>query len=560
MTESPTPSSPPPSYRRVDPIDGRAGTDVAGRRGRRDQAGRGFDESGLRALGDEISRGVTRRRPWRKQRWVRRTALVAGLAVVIAIAGAASYNWYLFNQIHTVAVKGLSTTGVGVESGTENILMVGSTDRCSLPKSDPLYQDCVAGHTGINSDVVMILHLNSATRRVSILSIPRDTFVPNARADGANKIDAALYEGPTQLVAAIEDDFGIPIQHYMELNFASFANVVQTIGGVRMYFPEPVYDHEVGLDVETPGCVYLNGGDALKLVRSRELQYKGPGVTTDDHFDWPHDPQSDLARILRDHEFLRVLATAVAHKGLANPITDERLVAALAPQVEMDPQLKGQLLGLVSSFHAVNPNAAPELTLPIQAPNTSTGYVYKGSGYGDVVYPTVTEDEQAIDQFLGTPPTVDTMNGRSLPRPASVTVSVLNGTGVTNQATDTANAFAALGFKIGSLGNTEPVGTPAETVVTYAAPADEGAAELVSRQLTGVVIMALGATTGASQVTVTTGTDFSVKPPPSSVASPPSTTAPVSSATASLAPPSQLVSPLKPWDPRSCTPSGGEGP
>jgi hypothetical protein len=345
----------------------------------------------------------------------------------------------------------------------------------------------------------------------------------------------------------------------VELNFASFANVVQTIGGVNMYFPEPVYDHEVGLDVETPGCVYLNGGDALKLVRSRELQYKGPGVTTDHHSYWTYDPESDLARIRRDHEFLRVLATAVVHKGLANPITDEQLVANLAPQVEMDAPFRGQLLGLLRSFHAVDPNGVPQLTLPIQAPSASTGYVYKGGSYGDVVYPTVTEDQQAIDQFLGTTPTVDTMTGRRLPSPASVTVSVLNGTGVTNQAATTADALAALGFKIGSLGDTEPVGTPAETVVTYAAPVDEAAAQVVARQLTGVVIMALGATTGASQVTVTTGTDFSVKPPPSSVASPP-TTAPLSSTKASLAPPTQPVSPLEPWDPRSCTASGGEGP
>lgn len=538
----------------------KADTGATSRRGGRDRTGRGFDESGLRALGEEINRGVRPRCPRRQRRWLRRTLLVAGLVAMVAIAGAVGYNWYLFNQIHTVSVKGLSSTGVGVESGTENILMVGSTDRCSLPKSDPLYQDCVAGHTGINSDVVMILHLNLATRRVSILSIPRDTFLPNARADGANKIDAALYEGPTQLVAAIEDDFGIPIQHYVELNFASFANVVQTIGGVHMYFPEPVYDHEVGLDVKTPGCVYLNGGDALKLVRSRELQYKGPGVTTDDHSYWTYDPESDLARIRRDHEFLRVLATAVVHKGLANPITDEQLVANLAPQVEMDAPLRGQLLGLLRSFHAVGPNGVPQLTLPIQAPNVSTGYVYKGGSYGDVVYPTATGDQQAIDQFLGTTPTVDTMTGRRLPSPASVTVSVLNGTGVTNQAATTAGALAALGFKIGQLGDTEPVGTPAETVVTYAAPADEPAAEVVARQLTGVVIMGLGATTGASQVTVTTGTDFSVKPPPSSVASPPPTTAPPSSIKASLAPPTPPVSPLEPWDPRSCTASGREGP
>ena len=74
-----------------------------------------------------------------------------------------------------------------------------------------------------------------------MLSIPRDTFVPNARAgDEAFKIDAALYEGPTQLVSAVEEDFGIPIQHYVEVGFDGFVNIVNAVGGIKMDFPMPV--------------------------------------------------------------------------------------------------------------------------------------------------------------------------------------------------------------------------------------------------------------------------------------------------------------------------------
>ena len=107
---------------------------------------------------------------------------------------------------------------------------------------NPAYGLCSQGVNGVNSDVVMILHLNPANSSVSILSIPRDLFVPNARSTGANKIDAALYQGPDQLINAIEQDFGIPIQAFVELNFDSFINVVDALGGVKMYFPEPVFD------------------------------------------------------------------------------------------------------------------------------------------------------------------------------------------------------------------------------------------------------------------------------------------------------------------------------
>jgi LCP family protein required for cell wall assembly len=507
-------------------------------------------------------RGRHRRRKTRRRR-LRRTLIVVGVVMVLAVVGVAGYNWFLFRQIHTVDVKGLSATGTGAETGTENILMVGSTDRCGLPKSDPLYQDCLTGHTGINSDVIMILHLVAATKQVSVLSIPRDTFVPNARADGANKIDAALYQGPSQLVAAIEDDFGIPIQHYVELNFESFANVVQAIGGVHMYFPEPVYDQQVGLLVRTPGCVYLDGGDALKLVRSRELQYKGPGVKSSNPYYWTHEAQSDLARIARDHEFLRVLATAVGQKGLGNPVTDERLVASLAPQVEMDRALKGQLLSLAGAFHAVSADAVPELTMPIQTPNSNNSYYYKGGGpYGEVVFPSMTDDRQTINRFLGVTGTTDTMTGKPLPAPSTVTVSVMNGTGVTDQAADTGHALTALGFQLGMLGDSPPVGTPAETVISYRTKADEAAAELVARSFSGLVVLAKGATSEGSDVTVTTGTDFSVAAAPAGVtgSTTTSTTAPSTSTTSSaVAPPSPSVSPLEAWDPRSCTASGGEG-
>ena len=249
----------------------------------------------------------------------------------------AGYAWYLNHEIHRIDVRGLSDVPTsGAEAGTETILMVGSTDRCALKVQNAAYGLCSQGVNGVNSDVVMLLHLDPRRHTVSILSVPRDLFVPNARTTGANKIDAALYQGPSQLVAAINEDLGIPVQHYVVLNFDSFANVVNALGGVRMYFPEPVYDAYSGLKQLTPGCVPLNGVQALQVVRARHLQYKGPGITTDLPEFWPSENLSDLARIRRDHEFLRVLASAVAKQGLSDPITDERLVAGLAPQLEVD--------------------------------------------------------------------------------------------------------------------------------------------------------------------------------------------------------------------------------
>ncbi len=335
-------------------------------RGKKDKA-KGGDEPAT--SGDGARRGPAHAAPKKRSR-KRTAAWVTGslLLVLVLIAGAAAgYGWYLNHEIHRIDLRNLTSAPVkGADAGTENILMIGSTDRCALKVQNPAYGLCSQGVNGVNSDVVMILHLNPATNSLSILSIPRDLFVPNARSDGANKIDAALYQGPDQLINAIEEDFGIPIQHFVELNFDSFINVVQALGGIKMYFPEPVFDAYSGLNIQTTGCLSLNGTQALQVVRARHLQYKGPGVTTTDPNYWPQENQSDLARIRRDHEFLRVLAAAVKAKGLSNPITDEQLVAGVVGQLTVDSGFSASdMISLVLGFHNVNVNAAPQLTMPV---------------------------------------------------------------------------------------------------------------------------------------------------------------------------------------------------
>jgi LCP family protein required for cell wall assembly len=523
-----------------------------------------------------------------KKRSRRRTlAWIGGTValVVVLIAGATlGYAWYLNHEIHRIDLKNLTSAPVkGSDAGTENILMIGSTSRCALTVQNPAYGLCSQGVNGVNSDVVMILHLNPATSTLSILSLPRDLFVPNARSDGANKIDAALYQGPDQLIAAIEEDYGISIQHFVELNFDSFINVVNALGGIKMYFPEPVYDAYSGLNIQTTGCLSLNGTQALQVVRARHLQYKGPGVTTTDPNYWPQESQSDIARIRRDHEFLRVLASAVKAKGLSNPITDQQIVAGVAGQLTVDSGFSAsQMIGLVLGYHNVDVNSAPQLTLPV-AVDQFGSYTYQGGSYGDIEFPAEPQDHNAVDQFLGLKSSnADTYSGGALPSPSSVTVSVLNGSGASNQATDTSQSLQALGFHIGTIGDSPPVGQEAETVVYYAAKtsADLAAAQAVANSLSGAVIMAMDPTQvqAGSQVTVVTGTDFSVNapaPPPAPAATPTppgaATTTPTTTATAAVASsgntgnsgafqaPTPTVEPLAPWDPRSCTPSGGEG-
>jgi LCP family protein required for cell wall assembly len=514
----------------------------------------------------------------------RKKVVLVSLAtvVVVIVAAVAGDYWYINHLIHHVIIPDETTK---TYNNTENILLVGSTTRCGLKVQNKAYGLCSQGVTGVNSDVVMILHLNLTTNQVSVLSLPRDLFVPNARVDGANKIDAALYNGPDQLVKAIQEDFGIPINHYVELNFDTFADVVNVLGGIKMYFPMSVFDAYSGLYVRHPGCIQLNGTRALQVVRARHLQIRFPGDSTN-YRTWPQEALSDLARIRRDHEFLKVLADAVKAKGIANPLTDQRLATSVARYLTVDQGLTtGTLLGLAEHFHGVSVATVPELTVPVVLVETPNGYLYQGYYYGDVEFPIQPGVTQTIDRFLDVGADINTMDGKSLPASSTITVSVLNGTGVANQQHIVAAGLRRRGFVIHGVGTATPFGVREETVVYHAnnSAASLADAQTVLHTIEGPAVMALGRTTAGADVTVLTGSDVSVIAPPHTTTtttttpkrkhhgSPTTTTTrPVTQITVvdpaavkhdtDLSAPTDVTQALQPWDPRSCGPNGTEGP
>ena len=355
-------------------------------------------------------------------------------------------------------------------------------------------------------------------------------------------------------------------------NFDQFANVVDALGGINMAFPESVFDAESGLNVQAAACVHLDGTQALEVVRARHLQYRGDS-TSPYAEDWTQESQSDLARIRRDHEFLRVLSTAVAKNNLADPITDLNLINSVKSDLTFDQSWPvSDMANLVLAFHSVDINAVPQLTLPVAVvddPDGSGGsLLYEGGSYGDVEFPSESLDQTTIDQVLGIADTVNPMTGEPLPAPSSVSVSVENGTGAYNEAADTGFALGATGFHVVGLGDVAPQGDVAETVVYYGslAPSAEAAAEAVAHTMTGSVIMGYDPSqvTDGAEVTVVTGSQFAVNAPAatnpeSSANSPVSTTPPSStptstSSSSAISAPSSANPALAPWDPRACAP------
>jgi LCP family protein required for cell wall assembly len=433
----------------------------------------------------------------------------------------------------------------------------------------------------------MIAHLDPSTGYASLLSIPRDLFVPNARIEGANKIDAALYQGPSQLVAAIEEDFGIPINHYVELNFDTFASVVNALGGVKMYFPTPLFDAESGLDIRHPGCYSLDGYHALQVVRARHLQIQ-PTPGNMDHATWPQEGLSDLARIRRTHEFLRVLFDKVAKRGIGNPLTDQQILTSVLPSLTVDTSFsEGLMVHLASAFATTNINTVPQMTYPTVG-IAGYGYSYKGYNYGDVIFPVNPTGRNLIDSVFGASPGDSVFTGHPLPVAKSFPVVVENGAEGMNAAASIASGLRSAGFDVQHVGAITPVGPIAETVIWYGGtpPPAKGnwhnpglfAAEKVLSTLSGPVVMGYNPAMVAhgSLVTVVVGNGTTMTPvvatPVTTTTGHGTTTTTIHSTTTTTVPdpagikssplfgvPAATSMALQPYDPRACN-AAGTGP
>jgi len=170
---------------------------------------------------------------------------------------------------------------------TQNFLLVGSDTREGN-------LDAAEG-TSRRSDTIMILRREKGGG-AALLSIPRDLWVEFPDGD-FGKINGAYNQGPDVLAKTVTDSLGIPVHHYVEIDFNGFQRLVDAIGGVEICVMLASKDDMTGLNLQ-PGCQNLNGENALKYARSRYFEEFRDG-------DWRIDPRADLGRIERQQHFIR---------------------------------------------------------------------------------------------------------------------------------------------------------------------------------------------------------------------------------------------------------------
>ena len=461
--------------------------------------------------------GAAARKYLTARRWPRRALITANIFVALCLLGAGGaygYAVWRVGQIHKEKLTHLSTSHSSGGGGAAfTVLIVGSDSRSALSGPDNAQFGGSSTVGGQRSDTTIVARIVPKYHEIMMMSLPRDLWV-NIPGMGPNRINAAFDNGPDLLVETIEQDLHIPINHYIEVNFDTFRDITNAVGGVKFYFPTPAKDSYSLLNIPAAGCYNLTGDQALAFVRSRHYEYYANG-------EWNYEAESDLARIQRQQTFIKKMIVKAESK-FDNPIALNDVIGGIVKNLTVDTGFStGLLLELAKDFHSLDAATIPALTLP--------NYAYTTAGGADVLglqQPQAAQTIAAFNAYGTTPPPKPAKKPKPAPKRApattttavtappvtvansSVSVEVANGTGVAGQAAQMSQTLGALGYNVTVTSNS-PGQSYAKTTIEYA-PDALTAAEQLRAEIPGgaVLVPAPSLTPTTYNVEVITGASY----------------------------------------------------
>jgi polyisoprenyl-teichoic acid--peptidoglycan teichoic acid transferase len=410
---------------------------------------------------------------------------IAFLAVcIVTAAGGYLYLRWQLGKINRLALPGLSDEGEVM-----NVLLVGSDSRARVT-GDLAESTGKEQVTGQRSDTIMVLHVDPRQKKAAIFSIPRDLYVPIAGEKFSDRVNAAFsLHGAQGLIDTLEAALEIPINHYVEVDFVGFRDIVEAVGGVNVYVPAPVRDTVSGLSIENPGCVRLDGDQGLAFVRSRYYETLESGK-------WQVDPTADLGRIQRQQDFIRRMLRKAVSSGLTNPIKLNRLIGIGVRDVTLDDKMTTtDIVNLAKRFRSLDPDTVDMLTFPT-TPKTISGK--------SVLLLKDAEAKPYIDRLNGIlppePPPPDAV------RPEDVRIRVLNGYGGEGAAGKASTDLIGVGFNIADRGDADTYNYP-HTVIRHA-KGNRAAADLLQRHLKTAATIQEDTSLRTVDLTLVLGSDY----------------------------------------------------
>ena len=300
----------------------------------------------------------------------------------------------VFNGIEKRPVK---------KSTAMNYLLVGSDTREGLSKAElkALRVGSVATAAGKRSDTMLLVHISKARDKAVMISIPRDTFalIPE-HTSKTGKLIPAVYSkinssfnwgGAPLLIQTIEEMTELKIDHYIEINFAGFARIVDSIGGVEICTKKNINDPKSHLVLEA-GVHTLNGIESLKYVRTREF-----------------DGMGDIGRMQRQQAFMSaVLRKATSAGVLLNPVTMASFINSALSAVTTDSELKNsELIALAKQMKSLSTSSVRTLTVPLSDLNYYSNGVTAAVLWDPVLAPQLwtrlREDQAVVDEVVASP-------------------------------------------------------------------------------------------------------------------------------------------------------------
>jgi polyisoprenyl-teichoic acid--peptidoglycan teichoic acid transferase len=263
-----------------------------------------------------------------------RLLIALTIATAAMIAAVAAVNYVI--DVKLASAKRVHVHTAGSSAGPTNFLVLGADSQAL----DNL------------SDTMWVVRVDPGRKHALVVSFPRDLWVHVAGQQDLAKINVANNSGPQGVIDTMKLDFGININHYVQVDYKSFRGVVDAIGVVPVYLPYPARDDKSGFYSPLAGCKEFTGYDALQFVRSRGLSYY-----SQPHQSWVSaDAVPDIDRIARQQDFVRQLGTLAASKAKSNPFTANAIVNRVLENLTIDSGLsRSDVLTIVDTFLGVSP-------------------------------------------------------------------------------------------------------------------------------------------------------------------------------------------------------------
>ncbi|WP_245791785.1 LCP family protein [Actinacidiphila rubida] len=464
---------------------------------------------GGRAAARRAARGGGKRRG-------RRALKIAGLAmgfVLLATGGAAAYTyWKLNSNIKSDDLSANGKDGAGHEKPDAfgrtpiNILVIGSDGRTST-------KDCKLGGAckqagGQRADVEMVVHISADRSNATVMSVPRDLRAnwSGCHDDGHQAmgpqhntmINAALAGGPGCSVVAVHELTGIPIDHFMMVDFSGVVDMSNAVGGVRVCVDADVYDPYSHLKLKK-GSHVLQGTAALEFLRTRH----GFGDSSDSR-----------GRTGGQHVFLTALLNKLKDDGTLTSPTKLWKVANAATKLTVDKSLRpiARLIGLGTDLNKVPTSRVRFVTL--QTADTKVNGVWQThlvQPGASALFRTIADDQSLTTASGGESTASPSAPTSATPtvQPTSIAVQVRNGAAVDGRlvgkrATVVAGALIDRGF---SKQTSAVTGTAtATTSLTY--PVGQSPQAQAVAQALGIPAKDLRQSASATGIVLVVGSDW----------------------------------------------------